>query len=35
MATGLAEVSLCLWLLIAGVNASTWQELRQLAEHNA
>jgi uncharacterized protein DUF4386 len=35
MATGLAEVALCVWLLIAGVNANKWQELRQLAEHNA
>ncbi len=28
MVTGLAEVALCLWLLVAGVNIRRWQELR-------
>jgi Domain of unknown function (DUF4386) len=30
MATGLAEVALCLWLLGMGVNVRRWQELRAL-----
>jgi len=31
MAAGLAEVALCLWLLVMGVNATRWLELRSLA----
>jgi hypothetical protein len=29
MATGLAEVALCLWLLIMGVNVTRWEEYRR------
>jgi hypothetical protein len=32
MVTGLAEVALCLWLLVMGVNVRRWQELRALAD---
>ena len=35
MATGLAEVALCLWLLIMGVNVQRWQELRGVADGSA
>ncbi len=35
MVTGLAEVALCLWLLVMGVNVSRWQELRALADRSA
>ena len=28
MVTGLAEVALCLWLLVMGVNVTRWLELR-------
>ena len=30
MVTGLAEVTLCLWLLVMGVNVQRWQTLRAL-----
>jgi len=32
MASGLAEVALCLWLLLRGVNAAGWREQRRLAD---
>ena len=32
MVTALAEVALCLWLLIMGVRVGRWQELRSLAD---
>src|SRR5947207_1225021 len=35
MVTGLAEVALCLWLLVMGVNVRRWQELRALADRGA
>jgi hypothetical protein len=35
MVTGLAEVALCLWLLVMGVNVRRWQELRALADRDA
>ena len=31
MVSGLAEVALCLWLLVMGVNVPRWQEQRRLA----
>jgi hypothetical protein len=33
MVTALAEVVLCLWLLVMGVNVTKWQEQRRLALH--
>jgi len=35
MVTGLAEVALCLWLLVMGVNVQRWQELRGVADGSA
>jgi hypothetical protein len=35
MVTGLAEVVLCLWLLVMGVNVGRWQALRALADSGA
>lgn len=35
MVTALAEVALCLWLLVMGVNVGRWQELRALADRGA
>jgi hypothetical protein len=32
MAAGLAEVALCLWLLVMGVNVTRWHEQRRAAE---
>ena len=32
MVTALAEVALCLWLLVIGVNVTKWQQYRRLAE---
>jgi len=33
MVTGLAEVALCLWLLVMGVNVRTWTALRLSRQH--
>jgi len=35
MVTALAEVALCLWLLVMGVSVHRWQELRALADGGA
>jgi uncharacterized protein DUF4386 len=35
MVTALAEVALCLWLLVVGVNVQRWQELRARADRGA